>query len=668
MNWFSDFLLNNLWLVPLYPLLAFLTIVMGRALQVSCSKTGEKKVWLPQIFAPILTMTATGLGLVHAISAIQWLFAQPHEGVVAMERNWTWLSAGNLELKIGTLLDANSVLMLTVVTFVSLLIQYYTHGYMRHDKGYAKFFGYLALFNFSMLGLVLATNLPQMYMFWELVGVSSYLLIGFWFHKPAAAASSIKAFLVNRVGDFGFLLGVLFLLFFSLNWWQGYVGLHPEQALLSFQGFESLAGFLSQSLPAWLVGTIGILIFAGPMAKSAQFPLHTWLPDAMEGPTPISALIHAATMVAAGVYLIARVFPIMSISPEMAMPYMMWTGVITAVVGAIIAVSQTDIKKALAYSTMSQLGFMVAAMGLGAYTAGLFHLFTHSFFKAMLFLCSGSVIHACEDEQDMRQMGGLLKKLPVTGVTYLIGTIAISGLFWTSGFWSKDEILATAMHENTLVYAILTATAGLTAFYMFRTFFMTFLGDYRGKAHVHHEDAVMTLPLQILAIPSILIGMVLSGFVGLPAFGDYITYSLQNAPEHHPHTLGEAMFNQVGNISQLVALVGVALSSAFYYFKVFKTDSVKKVLAPLYHLSHNKFYMDDIYDGIVEGGVLLQSQLNAGFDKYVIDGFVNLVGSVTLLLGKWVTRLNSGRLQTYVATIGCGVVGVWLLYQWMFKG
>jgi NADH:ubiquinone oxidoreductase subunit 5 (subunit L)/multisubunit Na+/H+ antiporter MnhA subunit len=268
----------------------------------------------------------------------------------------------------------------------------------------------------------------------------------------------------------------------------------------------------------------------------------------------------------------------------------------------------------------------------------------------------------------MRQMGGLLKKLPVTGVTYLIGTIAISGLFWTSGFWSKDEILATALHENTLVYAILTATAGLTAFYMFRTFFMTFLGDYRGKAHVHHEDAVMTLPLQILAIPSILIGLGLSGFVGLPAFGDYITYSLQNAPEHHPHTLGQAMFNQVGNISQLVALVGVGLSSVFYYFKILKTDGLKKALAPLYQLSHNKFYMDDIYDGIVEGGVQLQSQLNAGFDKYVIDGFVNLVGSVTLLLGKGVTRLNSGRLQTYVATIGCGVVGVWLLYQWMFKG
>jgi NAD(P)H-quinone oxidoreductase subunit 5 len=668
MNWFSDFFLNNLWLVPLYPLLAFLSISIGRAIQVNDPKTGEKTALLPQIFAPILTMTATGLGLLHAISAIQWLFAQPHEAVQALERNWTWLSAGNLELKIGTLLDANSVLMLTVVTVVSLLIQYYTHGYMRHDKGYAKFFGYLALFNFSMLGLVLATNLPQMYMFWELVGVSSYLLIGFWFHKPAAAAASLKAFLVNRVGDFGFLIGILFLLFFSLNWWQGYVGLHPEQALLSFQGFESLAGFMSQTLPPWLLGTIAILIFAGPMAKSAQFPLHTWLPDAMEGPTPISALIHAATMVAAGVYLIARVFPIISISPDMAMPFITWTGVITAVVGAIIAVSQADIKKALAYSTMSQLGFMVAAMGLGAYTAGLFHLFTHAFFKAMLFLCSGSVIHACEDEQDMRQMGGLFKKLPFTGLTYLIGTIAISGLFWTSGFWSKDEILAAALHENTAVYVILTATAGLTAFYMFRTFFMTFMGDYRGKAHVHHEDKVMTLPLQILAVPSIFIGLVLSGFVGLPAFGDYITYSLQNAPEHHPHSLLDAMFNQVGNISQLVALVGVALSSAFYYFKVFKTDGVKTVLAPLYNLSQNKFYMDDIYDGIVEGGVLLQSQLNAGFDKYVIDGLVNLVGTVTLLLGKLVTRLNSGRLQTYVATIGFGVVGVWLLYQWMFKG
>lgn len=665
MNWFLD----NLWLVPLYPLVAFLLISLGRAIQMPCPKTGTLESVLPKVFAPILTMSATAVGLVHAIASVQWLMSQPKGAVQAIEQNWSWLTAGVLDLKIGTLLDANSVLMLFVVTFVSLLIQFYTHGYMRHDKGYAKFFSYLALFNFSMLGLVLSTNLVQIYMFWELVGLSSYLLIGFWFHKPSAAAASLKAFLVNRVGDFGFLLGILLLLFTSFAWWQGYLGIFPQQALLSFQGFEALAGFMTQQVPTWLIGTMGILLFMGPMAKSAQFPLHTWLPDAMEGPTPISALIHAATMVAAGVFLVARIFPILHISPDMVMPFITWIGVITAVVGAVIAVSQTDIKKALAYSTMSQLGFMMASMGLGAYTAALFHLFTHAFFKAMLFLCSGSVIHACEDEQDMRQMGGLMKKLPVTGLTYLIGTVAISGLLWTSGYWSKDEILATALHQNPAVYGILTATAGLTAFYMFRTFFMTFMGKYRGTAHVHHEDKVMTTPLLILAVPSLFVGLLLSGFIpNVPAFGDYITYAFQSGSGHHPHSLMEAMFNDVGNKSQLVAFLGVLLASLFYVFKVFSTTKIKSTFAPLYALSQNKFYMDDIIEGIVEGGVLLQAELNAGFDKYVIDGLVNFVGRFTALMGKLVTKLNSGRLQTYVASIGFGVVGLWLLYQWMFKG
>jgi NAD(P)H-quinone oxidoreductase subunit 5 len=660
MTWFLD----NLWLVPVYPLVAFLIIALGRAIPHPSPTQAEPL--LPKIMAPVLTMGATALGLIHSLSAVQWLFQQAPHTLEAVEQNWTWLSAGPLTLKMGTLLDANSVLMLFVVTFISLLIQYYTHGYMKDDKGYAKFFGYLALFNFSMLGLVLSSNLPQMYVFWELVGVSSYLLIGFWFHKPKAAAASLKAFLVNRIGDFGFLLGTLFLLLFSFDWWQGYTQLHPEQALLSFQGFESLAGALSQALPAWLLGTMGILIFMGPMAKSAQFPLHTWLPDAMEGPTPISALIHAATMVAAGVYLIARVFPLISISPDLAMPFITWVGVITAVVGAIIAVSQTDIKKALAYSTMSQLGFMVAAMGLGAYSAGLFHLFTHAFFKAMLFLASGSVIHSCEHEQNMQKMGGLLQKLPITGITYLIGTIAISGLFWTSGFWSKDEILATALAQNPTVYWTLSLTAGLTAFYMFRTFFMTFLGPYRGSAHVHHEDPVMTRPLMVLAVPSLFIGVLFSGVIPhIPAFGDYIHYAFQSEVEHQAHHWIEAFFNEVGNRSQVMALIGVGLSSLFYVFHLLKTETFKKVLAPIYALSHHKFYMDDIYDGIVEGGILLQAELNAGFDKYVIDAWVNTVGTLTLLSGRIATRLNSGRLQTYVATLGGGVVGLWLVYHWM---
>ena len=418
MDWF----IQTLWLVPIYPLVAFLLISLGRALPKPLAYDASEghghvdaSEALPLLakkeVAFALTSGATVLGLVHAIASVAWLFNQ-HDGVTPIEQNWQWLQAGDLVLKLGTLLDANTVMMLFVVTFISLFIQIYTHGYMNHDKGYAKFFGYLALFNFSMLGLVLSSNLIQTYMFWELVGVSSYLLIGFWFHKPAAAAASMKAFLVNRVGDFGFLIGILLLLgiTFTSGFWQQYLSINPEQALLSFQGFMPMVGGLAKTIPAWLLGAIGILVFTGPMAKSAQVPLHTWLPDAMEGPTPISALIHAATMVAAGVYLIARVFPLMAASMDITMPFITIIGVITAIVGATIAVTQTDIKKALAYSTMSQLGFMVTAMGLGAYTAGLFHLFTHAFFKAMLFLGSGSVIHACEGEQDMRKMGGLMKK------------------------------------------------------------------------------------------------------------------------------------------------------------------------------------------------------------------------------------------------------------------
>jgi proton-translocating NADH-quinone oxidoreductase chain L len=679
MDWF----IQTLWLVPIYPLVAFLLISLGRALPKPLAydaseghghtdATEALPLLAKKEVALALTSGATLMGLVHAVASIGWLFNQHGGAAPALEQNWEWLQAGDLVLKLGTLLDANTVMMLFVVTFISLFIQIYTHGYMNHDKGYSKFFGYLALFNFSMLGLVLSSNLIQTYMFWELVGVSSYLLIGFWFHKPAAAAASMKAFLVNRVGDFGFLLGILLLLgiTFTSGFWHQYLSIHPDQALLSFQGFMPMVGFLAKNIPAWLLGLIGILVFMGPMAKSAQVPLHTWLPDAMEGPTPISALIHAATMVAAGVYLIARVFPLVVASTDITMPFITIIGVITAIVGATIAVTQTDIKKALAYSTMSQLGFMVTAMGLGAYTAGLFHLFTHAFFKAMLFLGSGSVIHACEGEQDMRKMGGLLKKLPVTGITYLIGTIAISGLFWTSGFWSKDEILAAAAHQHPVIYSLLSATAGLTSFYMFRTFFMTFMGSYRGEAHVHKEDPVMTAPLAVLAIPSLLIGILLSGFAfGLPAFGHYITHGLMTSAGHHPHSLLDAMFNQVGNTSQMVGLTGLVLAFVVYGLKLVHTDVVKRVLAWPYTLFRNKWFFDEVYQGLVEGGFMLIAQASSAFDRLVIDGVVNGVGCITSGTGGLLRRLQTGRIQTYVTVLGLSVFALVVAYQvLMVKG
>ena len=656
-------LLGSLWLVPLYPLVAFVLIMLGRSIPRPILEEGDKAPLLNCAKVPmILTVGATALGLVHALAAVGWLLAQPGSAVHAVEQNWTWLQAGGLTLSLGTLLDAPSVMMLFVVTFVSLLIQIYSYGYMSHDKGRAKFFAYLALFNFSMLGLVLATNLFQMYVFWELVGVSSFLLIGFWNHKPAAAAASLKAFLVNRVGDFGFLIGILTLLFASVAWWPTYLSAHPEQAMLSFQGLSELAPFIADNSGVLLLTTIAILLFFGPMAKSAQVPLHTWLPDAMEGPTPISALIHAATMVAAGVFLIGRIYPLLQAAPD-AQFLVAVIGTVTAVIGATIALVQTDIKKALAYSTMSQLGFMVAAMGLGAYTAGLFHLFTHAFFKAMLFLCSGSVIHACEDNQDMRLMGGLMKKLPITGLTYLIGTIAISGLFWTSGFWSKDEILLGAQQSNPVIYWTLVVTAGLTAFYMFRTFFMTFMGSYRGEADVHKEILVMVAPLVILAVPSALIGLLLSGVIpDLPAFSAYLAApSVAHESAHHgAHHV--AYFSEVGNQSQLIGMLGLLLAGAMYALQIINPGWIAKAFAPLTALFANKWFFDDIYEGLVEGAYLLFAEASAAFDRIFIDGAVNGTAKLVSNTGGALREIHNGRVQTYIAGLFLSILLLSILF------
>jgi NAD(P)H-quinone oxidoreductase subunit 5 len=651
----QQWLIDNIWLVPVYPLVAFLAIVLGRSLPTPATADNGKPVF-SRAMAPILTIGATAMGLVHALASVAWLLAQPAGAVVPIEHNIPWLTAGPFSLSVGTLLDSMSVMMLFVVTFVSILIQIYTHGYMKHDKGYAKFYSFLALFNFSMLGLVLSTNLFQTYIFWELVGVSSYLLIGFWFFKESAAQANLKAFMMNRVGDCGFLIGILSLLLFSGPFWMS---AGAEHALLSFSGLGGAAGYLAAHATPWIVTAIAVMLFFGPMAKSAQVPLHTWLPDAMEGPTPISALIHAATMVAAGVYLVGRIYPVFQISSD-AMAFVAIIGTLTAVIGATIAITQTDIKKALAYSTMSQLGFMMTGMGVGAFAAGLFHLFTHAFFKAMLFLCSGSVIHACEDEQDMRKMGGLAKKLPVTHLTYLIGTIAISGLFWFSGFWSKDEILVGAQNVSPVIFWTLSATAGLTAFYMFRTYFMTFTGDYRGEAHVHHEDPVMVAPLAVLAIPSVFIGLMLSGVLEqFPAFAAYIhapasavAHHAAGAAHHGEHAPG--FFTPVGIQSLIIGLTGLGLSYLFYGGKkpVLSAESVRKVFAPLYVLFSKKYYFDELYQGFVEKIYLpLVAGASARFDRSVIDGLVNLTGRTVASSGSAIRQLQSGKIQTYVAVL-----------------
>src|SRR5687767_4705819 len=420
-----------------------------------------------------------------------------HNAVAPVEVAASWLAVGDLQVDFGLRLDRLSLLMLLIVTGVGGVIHIYSYGYMHEDPGFSRYYASLSLFTFSMLGIVLANNFVMMFVFWELVGVSSYLLIGFWYERPSAADAAKKAFITNRLGDFGFLLGII------MVW-----------ALLGTVRFDELQARLVTSpgaLGVW--GTIaGLLIFCGAVGKSAQFPLHVWLPDAMEGPTPVSALIHAATMVAAGVYMLCRVAFLFSVQ---ALDVIAWIGGFTALLAAVIAVQQNDIKRILAYSTLSQLGYMVMAVGVGGPSAAMFHLTTHAFFKALLFLGAGSVIHALHHEQDIWKMGALKKKMPVTFWTFLIGTLALAGVPPFSGFYSKDEILAAAYKHNGALFVVATIVAALTAFYMFRLFFVAFLGAPKSEAsdHAHESPKVMTLPLQFLAVLS-----VIGGLIGIETF------------------------------------------------------------------------------------------------------------------------------------------------------
>ncbi|HEY9710257.1 MAG TPA: NADH-quinone oxidoreductase subunit L, partial [Oculatellaceae cyanobacterium] len=440
------------WLIPVLPLAGAMLVGLGL---ISLNEATNRLRQLNAVF--IVSLLGASMVLSFAL-----LWSQFH-GHEPFTRTLEWAAAGNFHLRMGYTVDHLTALMLVIVTTVAFLVMIYTDGYMAHDSGYVRFYAYLSLFSSSMLGLVVSPNLVQIYIFWELVGMCSYLLVGFWYDRKAAADAAQKAFVVNRVGDFGLLLGILGLYWATGSFEFDVIGAHLKAFVES--------GYLSAALAA----LFAVLVFLGPVAKSAQFPLHVWLPDAMEGPTPISALIHAATMVAAGVFLIARMYPVFDGIP-LVMNVIAWTGAFTAFLGASIAITQNDIKKGLAYSTISQLGYMVMAMGIGAYSAGLFHLMTHAYFKAMLFLGSGSVIHGMEGvvghdpvlAQDMRLMGGLRRFMPITALTFLVGTLAICGIPPFAGFWSKDEILGNAFEANPALWLIGWLTAGITAFYMFR--------------------------------------------------------------------------------------------------------------------------------------------------------------------------------------------------------
>ncbi|HBB31159.1 MAG TPA: NADH-quinone oxidoreductase subunit L [Cyanobacteria bacterium UBA8803] len=671
------------WLIPVLPLAGAMLVGLGL---ISVNKATNR---LRQLIA-VFIVSLLGASMVLSF-ALLWSQIHGHEPFTRMLE---WAAAGKFHLMMGYTIDNLTALMLVIVTTVAFLVMVYTDGYMAHDPGYVRFYAYLSLFSSSMLGLVISPNLVQVYIFWELVGMCSYLLIGFWYDRKAAADACQKAFVVNRVGDFGLLLGMLGLYWATGSFEFDVMGTRLQEFVES--------GYLSAGLAA----LFAVLVFLGPVAKSAQFPLHVWLPDAMEGPTPISALIHAATMVAAGVFLIARMYPVFANIP-VAMNVVAWTGGFTAFLGATIAITQNDIKKGLAYSTVSQLGYMVMAMGIGAYSAGLFHLMTHAYFKAMLFLCSGSVIHGMEAvvghdpdlAQDMRLMGGLRKFMPITALTFFIGNLAICGIPPFAGFWSKDEILSSAFAANPALWLVGWLTAGITAFYMFRMYFSTFEGEFRGnmmnirqqlkaavaepmpafgpgamdtrelaamEAHGHdhshsefpHESPLtMTLPLLLLAVPSVLIGL-----VGTP-FNNYFeafiyppTEAVAEVIEH------EAAFNWtefilMGGSSVGIALIGITLASLMYLMRKIDPAAIAQKIPQLYELSLHKWYFDEIYDRLfVQGSRRLARQVME-VDYRVVDGAVNLTGLFTLISGEGLKYLENGRPQFYALIVFGAVLG-----------
>ncbi|PIQ82965.1 MAG: NADH-quinone oxidoreductase subunit L [Candidatus Omnitrophica bacterium CG11_big_fil_rev_8_21_14_0_20_64_10] len=570
---------------------------------------------------------------------LEFLNGHAHE----LQYSIPWITLPGLTLEFGFLINEAALLMSGVVTGVGLLIFIYSVGYMAEEEHRSRYFAYLSGFAFSMLGIVLANNLVTLFIFWELVGACSYLLIGYWYQKPSAAAAGKKAFLVNRIADFGFLLGILLLWSYSAG--HGEAGTVNLLALQERLAHWAAAGQLDPTILGW----IGVLLFCGVVGKSAQFPLHVWLPDAMEGPTPVSALIHAATMVAAGVYLLARIFFIVSAVPS-TMELIAAIGGFTAIFAASLALVEPDIKRILAFSTLSQLGYMVMAMGLGAPVAAMFHLTTHAFFKALLFLGAGSVIHAVHGN-DIWKMGGLLKKMPLTGWTFAVGTLALCGIFPFSGFFSKDEILLAAMEHNRFLWVIGTITAGMTAFYMGRLFFVAFLRPAASDSaqHAHESPAVMTGPLVVLALLS-----AAAGFFGIPAF-------LQGAhhAEHHGINWG------VAGLSTAVAFAGLGLAGLIY-LKGWRPAAglLKKLESPGRWLSR-KFFVDEIYGWInwnLQQGL---ARFLALFERWVIIGFmVNGTAKLTQLAGRAVRRLQTGQLQSYALSI---LVGLTLILLWGWR-
>lgn len=563
---------------------------------------------------------------------------------------FSWIAVGNLDISFGLWIDSLTMIMLMVVTGVGFLIHLYSIGYMHADEGFTRFFTYLNLFIFFMLLLVMGSNYLMMFIGWEGVGLCSYLLIGFWFKNDAYNDAAQKAFVMNRIGDLGFLLGMFFILF--------------HFGTLDIQAVQDLAPGLTAN-STLLIG-ITTLLFIGAMGKSAQLPLYTWLPDAMAGPTPVSALIHAATMVTAGIYMVVRSNVLFAMAPT-TLTLILWIGVATSVFAAVIGLKQNDIKKVLAYSTVSQLGLMFAALGLGAFSSGIFHLVTHAFFKALLFLGAGSVIHALHGEQDIRRMGGLKKLIPVTYLTFILASLAISGFPLLSGFFSKDEILAHAFEQNKLIWTILFVSSLLTAFYMFRLVYLTFFNDFRGteetRHHIHESPWTMTLPLIILCVLA-----VAGGVIGLPAvfhvnhmLGTYLSSVTEPSAAllHHGEKLSHSMEIGLMSFAGLAAILVI-----LYAYRKYVTGKAMpeedNTLTGLPKLISNKFYVDEIYESQITKPVFrLSSWFGNFFDKKVVDQAVNAAASAMDTGGRSLRLFQNGNTGSYVFAM---VIGMILLF------
>jgi NADH-quinone oxidoreductase subunit L len=612
------------WLIFLLPLISFVLI----ALFVKPFLNNSPKL------SGYITIGSVAGSLVLSLWLLTSLLNTPSHELLVPDFNWM-IVEGSINIHFGLTIDMLTAVMLIVVTVVSLMVQIYSQGYMHGDPGYHRYFAYMSLFSTAMLGLVMVNNLLIMYIFWELVGLCSYLLIGFWFHRPAAAKAAKKAFIVTRIGDFGFLAAIL-LLFFNTG----------TLDVAQLHGM-AVTGAIGSAALTW--AAIGI--FAGAVGKSAQFPLHVWLPDAMEGPTPVSALIHAATMVAAGVFLVARMFPLFEHSPE-ALSTVAYIGGFTAIFAATMGLVMTDIKRVLAYSTISQLGYMMLGLGVGGVAIGIFHLFNHAFFKALLFLGAGSVNHAT-GTFDIRLMGGLRKVMPWTYATFLIASLSIAGIWPLAGFWSKDEILASALSENTLLFVLAMITVFMTAFYMFRVFFMTFGGEYRGSEKPHESPPVMVMPMVVLAVLAVASGWfnATGGFNHLLGHGE-------------SHSFTEGFFGILSHplpwISLAMAGGGILLAYAMYSAKWLSAKRISWFFRSLYVLFSKKYWTDELYEDVI-GQRLLSDRLFAGMkllDSNVIDGAVDGVAKTVVVTGRAVRKMQSGQLQLYGLFIILGILAI----------